>query len=309
APAGLKEAVVEVQLPYQPRAISVAVATETGARSSGAFSPEGAPVDLAPATVPLSGQTRNGIRIDGNFGDWAGVPRAAEPLSEELAGRLDITSAAAIGDGEGAQFYLNARSQVLEGTLPLRASAIAPAQVASTPSTPLPPRRTAGTDLLEVYLDTDSDPATGASAFGLGAEQLLRVDGVAGRVVSTQAFTFTPAQGWVLSPANVEAAAAGGELELSVVAAGLLGGDARFVLQGFEGGRDVTTSAITVGQMAGAGVPVGGLSAEPDAPEGPEPAVNPIPEISNVMAISAGVLSIVLVRRRMGARAGSKRGA
>ena len=309
AAAVLRGAALEAELPAVPRALSVAVAGPDSAASSGAFDLAGQPVFLEPPAPPRSDDVRNGVRIDGDFSDWRDIPRVEEQPTFGLPGRLDILSAAAIGDDASAQFYLSARSAVLMGTVPLRASPVSGAEAAPGPSAPAPPRRVAGTDLLEVYLDTDRDRLTGTPAYGLGADALLRVEGVRGRVVVAEAFTFD-AQGW--SPAGVpaEAAAAGGELEASVALTGLVGADARFVLQGFEGARDVNVNPVAVGRQAGGAGTSISLSPAAEAPSAPDAEVNPIPELSDVLALSAGVFLIFAIQRsRRRPRAGPERGA
>ncbi len=311
SPVGLRGADLEVGLPVMPAAMSVAVAGLDHATSTGGFDLEGQVMALEPPTPALSGDVRNGVRVDGDFSDWQTVTRVEEPVSPDLPGRLDIAATAAIGDDASAQFYVSAREEILVGTLPLRALPITPAEAAAVPSVsvPTPPRRIAGTDLLEVYLDTDSDPTTGTLAFGLGAEVLLRVEGVGGYAVGSYVFVFDAAAGWKLAEAAAEAAASAGELEASIALPGLVGADARFVLQGFDGARDVSTVPVAVGQVSGSAVSPGYGSLTLGGASGRDLTVNPIPEISEVFAVAAGVFLIFFVGRgRRRPDAGTRRG-
>ena len=274
---------VEFILPSVPRALSVAVATPLGATSTGAFLPTGEPISLDIQGLPTSTAIRNGILIDGDFSDWSGVVFAEDPYDAALPARLDLLKEAAIGDDGSAQFYVEARGGVLTGTLPLLATPLGPnpSAVASTNSPP--PRRTAGTDLLEIYLDTDLSATTGSPIGGLGADLVLHVEGFNGKVVLAQVFAYDGA-GWKPSSARLDAAAAGHAVELCAVTPGLVGARAVFVLSGFEGARDVSDAPVAVGRQAG------GMT-ETAAPPLPntrsDGQVNPIPEFSEV----AGVVS------------------
>jgi hypothetical protein len=297
AAAASHGASLEVSLPALPAALSVAVATLAGADATVGFDLQGQAVLLHPAGLVPTGTAHNGVLIDGDFSDWEQVPKSAEPSSPALPGRLDIVSAAAIGDEASAQFYVDAREGIMMGTLPLRATPVGgPAQEApSGAAVPAPPLRVAGTDLLEVYLDLDHDVATGAMAFGLGAEYMLRVEGTDGRVVAAQAFAFDG--GWTAVPAAAEAAAADGALEASFDVPGLTGADARFVLKGFEGALDVSQVPLTVGALSGgAAAPEGTVDAT-GAPAVPLD-LNPIPELADMAAVAAGVFVLFVVARR-----------
>ncbi len=296
AQAALRGSSLEVTLPGAPRALEVAVATLDSAKATAAFDPEGSVVTLGPPSAALSGEVRNGIRVDGDFSDWADVPTTQEPASPELPGRLDIVSTAAIGDGASAEFLVDTRAGILTGTVPLRASPIVSGSSGSAPAPFAPPRRVAGTDLLEVYLDTDNNPATGVPAFGLGAEYLLRVEGVRGVVVASDFFAAEGTGGWQAADSSAEAAASGGSVEAAVAAGGLVGADARFVLQGFDGGRDVSTVPTAVGAVSGSLAPAGDSGPSPGAAAQPAD-LNPIPEVSDVAVVAAGVLVIFTVRR------------
>lgn len=294
--AAMDGARLEFGAPAVPLALSVALALQGSATTTGALMADGTPNTFAPPGSPaLSGEVRNGIRIDGSFEDWNTV-LAVPDAEDALPARLDLIKAAAIGDDASAQFFLETRGGVLSGTLPIRAEPIG-SPAAQPALSQAPPRRVAGTDLFELYLDTDLRAATGVAVDGIGADMLLRVEGVSGVVVLTQLFTFSPSLGWALSGATAEAAAAGAKLEASVAAAGLVGARAKFVLTGFEGLRDINDQPVAVNRQAGAVV-------SSDFPPLPstraDPLASPIPEIGDVAAVIAGVLAITLFigRRR-----------
>ena len=289
---------LEIQLPDVPGVFSVAVATGKDAAASGAFTSEGTPVTASLQGEPLSLALRNGIRIDGDFADWQGVLHVADPEDRALPSRLDILSIAAVGDGASAQFKVDVRGGALEGTLPLRADPIGTAGGASATPSP-PPTRTAGTDRLDVYLDTDLSALTGAAFAGVGAENLLHIEGIDGVVVLAEFYDLDGAI-WKLSQARAEAAAGGGSIEAAVDAAGLVGARARFSLSGFEGAMDLNDTPVEVARHAGAlGAPLGGGNSLPEARSGVE--FTPIPEFSEV-AVGVGGAALIALGARRGRR-------
>jgi len=302
APAGASGAVLEVQVPLEPQRLSVALAGSASAVSSGALTPTGSAAPSAAPSMALTGALRNGIRIDGAFEDWAGVPRVGDPEDGALHARLDIRDVAAIGDGGSAQFYLDARGNLMQGTLPFRAEPLGSGNGGGgAASPPPPPRRVAGTDLLEIYLDTDLDSGTGARAGALGAERMLRVEGVAGAVVLSEFFEFKDGA-WAPSAAVSEAAAAGRALEAAVESEGLAGARAGFRLMGFEGTSDTVEQPVTVGRLAGALAPDSGPATALPVSRG-DALVSPIPEFGEVGVAVAVVGSLSLILRRRRARA------
>ncbi len=294
--AAAQGALIELQVPGAPFAFEIARATPLGASSAGAFDLTGASVAFASGAVPLTHAVQNGVRIDGDFSDWAGVPLTADATDGALPQRLDLLRVAAIGDAGSAQFLAEVQGAALEGTLPVRAEPIRPDGPGSAAPAP-PPRRTAGTDQLDIYLDTDRDGATGAVSFGLGAERLLRVEGVGGVVVLAQFFAYQRGA-WVPDPGHAEAAAAGGNVEASVEAAGLVGAAVRFTLTGFDGQDQSDADLQVAGEAGAARESVGTMAVAPPGESGV--LLNPIPEPA-AMAAVAGALGVFLVsanRRR-----------
>jgi hypothetical protein len=297
-PAAADGGRIELQVPQGVHAFEVAVATPSGASTTGALTVGGEALVFAVRGTPLSLAIQNGIRVDGQFSDWAGISRVSDAADSALPSRLDFLAFAAVGDTASAQFLVEVRGAAMGGTLPLRAGPIGPPGPAGATPAP-PPPRIAGTDRLEVYLDTDRDASTGAQVAGIGAERLLRVEGVGGVVVAVEFFAFEKGA-WAASPARAEAAAALGSVEAAVLEGGLVGADARFSITGFEGALDENHQPVRVANEAGAlGGTFGQFALAPPA-ESPV-IISPIPEFSDSAAVAVSVAVIALgasLRRR-----------
>ncbi len=297
AQAALSGASVELLLPFAPSVFSVALVTGDASRSSGALTRDGVAAPCVPPAPALSQKVRNGIRIDGDLTDWSSIAKVQDPSDEALPARLDMLEAAAVGDSGSAEFYVLARGGALEGTLPFRAEPLRGGDAAGG-SVPTPARRVSGGDLLEVYLDTDLNADTGARVGDIGAERLLRVEGAGGVPLMTE-FLALRDGAWKATGELAEAAASGHALEVAVESAGLVGARARFSLTGFEGATDVNDLPVVVGRFAGA------LAQPPETPA-PVPVSrggalsSPIPELSDVAAVSGavGLVGLFMGRRR-----------
>src|SRR6266699_829872 len=101
------------------------------------------------------------IRIDGLFGDWAGVPRVSASSAGAVNPNIDITDVAVTDNLDFLSFYMQVRGVALEGD--------------STSA------RT--TDAFFVFIDTDRSATTGYQIQGLGADRLIEIDGWGGAVV------------------------------------------------------------------------------------------------------------------------------
>lgn len=140
-----------------------------------------------------------GIKIDGEFGDWKGVVSYQDPKLDQVNNsdvnlveyRMDRT-------GDLVSFYLRVDGGVLGGAV-------------STDE--------AGLDSVQIFIDSDQDGTTGYSIGGIGSDHMLEICGYEGKVVNSIEKRFDGDKyeqndwnGWEMAY-SVQAAVKGNELE------------------------------------------------------------------------------------------------
>ena len=130
-----------------------------------------------------------GKTVDGWFGDWGpDLQNDTDPARVEPDRDLDRSSSNRTGTT--LFLYADVKGTLLGGApIPVRRTRWEPG---SGPSSTAPqfPIRNAGTDVLRVYIDTNSAVAAGLAIHGLrGADLLLEVDGIHGLITKRAAFS------------------------------------------------------------------------------------------------------------------------
>ena len=163
------------------------------------------------------------IQIDGAFGDWSG--RVLLDSNGELIANpnIDIAGAASVNTTSYSAFYVGVQGEIFQG-------AYVPATRGKPSSQggggPVIPQRKTGEDLLRVYIDSDISNATGElitrSPKVIGADYLLELNGMDGKVVSKTLFRYISGA-WVTVSVNVAAIADEQRIEMSVPASAIGG--------------------------------------------------------------------------------------
>jgi len=155
------------------------------------------------------------VTIDGAFADWQGRTSTDSDLTPVLTANIDIVETGASNTTESAFFFVSVRGEICCG-----------AYIPSVCAKPVPgggvvliPTRKTAEDIMRVYIDVDmsASPGLGISHLSesIGADRMLEVRGVFGRITSSTMFTYQSG-GWVDSGADVEAANDETRLELGV---------------------------------------------------------------------------------------------
>ena len=173
------------------------------------------------------------IRVDGQFGDWAGITKvAALPPQVTPNPDIEISHVALKDNLDSLAFYLQVQGNATAGgPTPLRI-----------------------TNTFYAFIDADRSYATGYQVQGIGADRMVRISTWGGQIVAASLMDFDPGHGhqdwngWV-SAGSVEAAAAGGEMEFQVpwldlsVARGPV--NVAFASRGWEGQSDAADVVVT----------------------------------------------------------------
>lgn len=125
---------------------------------------------IAPLFVYLIefGDTPSGMIIDGNFSDWEdkdGYGDSAEDATSNP--NINIVEYKMLKNKNDVHFYLEVQGDMLKGT-------------------------NTKTDSVHIFIDSDTDPATGYSVEGIGADYMLEAQGKSGRILSSDLNIFDP---------------------------------------------------------------------------------------------------------------------
>ena len=148
---------------------------------------------VAASLFPAPPGNQLAIAIDGNPGDWTGIPKYADP-SPAPDPNVAIQVYGVYPEGNFLSFLVQVSGQALGDP--------------------------AGYDAFYAFIDTDASAATGFQVGGLGADYVAQVYGGTGRVASATLFAFPPNAelNWSrrLPVAGISAAASGSSLEFGV---------------------------------------------------------------------------------------------
>ena len=171
-----------------------------------------------------------GMVIDGQFNDWDSVGRESDDF-DAANPHVDLREYAVAAQADETFFYLQVDGEVLNGIAVPAAEArsipshgadssnVPPASGSgSQQSTPLPVD--SSQDAVRVLIDTDNDASTGYRQFGLalGADRMVEITGHYGIITQRAEMVYTGSGGsWEWGAGSIiDAAASGGELELSL---------------------------------------------------------------------------------------------
>jgi hypothetical protein len=184
------------------------------------------------------------IAVDGAFADWNGRLSVDSDPSHVADHNLDILEVGNLSDSSDSLFYVSVEGEICSGTF-IPATVSKPSG-GSGGGGGIKPRHTAE-DILNIYVDSDRFNATGEAVdLGLkriGADQMIEVRGLFGRITSTKEFDYELGA-WVLSAGRVEAAKDEQRIEIGVSATSLGGSsDIDFIVEttSWKGRGDLAT--------------------------------------------------------------------
>ncbi len=210
---------------------------------------QGAPAMVYARAAPM------GIVIDGAFGDWTGRTTPDADSIPPANADIDITATGAVNTTASSSFYVSVRGSICNGTY-VPALKMRPSGGGGGGGTVL--TRLTGEDVLKIYVDSDLNASTGQAVTGagktIGADRLIEVHGIYGKIVGTSMKTY--AGDWSSIQVAVLAANDESRLELSVPAASLGGSsDIDFIIVTTDWrGRGDQATAVPQGSASGLSV-------------------------------------------------------
>lgn len=176
--------------------------------------------DGASAYVSSSPQE---IVIDGAFADWEGLLSIDQDALPVANPDVDIDEVGNLSTADSSYFYVSVEDEICSGTF-------VPATI-SKPSgsggggVVILPRHTAE-DILRIYIDSDRSNSTGETmsydSKVIGADQMIEVKGVFGRITSLSEFNYSSGN-WTQSSHVVEAAKDAKRIEIGISSASIGG--------------------------------------------------------------------------------------
>lgn len=185
------------------------------------------------------------IAIDGAFADWAGRLSADHDSIPVTNSGTDINEVGNVSTAQDSYFYVSVEGDMCNGTF-------VPAMVAKPSGSGggggVVRTRLAAEDTLRIYVDSDKSNSTGKvvalNSKQIGADQLIEVKGLFGRITSMKEFDYSASGTWVEMTDVVDAAKDTKRLEISVSAASIGGSaDIDFIFEttSWKGRSDLAT--------------------------------------------------------------------
>ncbi len=250
-----------------------------------------APRPVTVAGDPLrayAGPPPAGIHVDGLFHDWAAIdlPHSSPNVVNDSDVRIVRYGAAT--NATLAFFHIEVAGTLFNGEVPERVirSPLGRGGGGNASSTPGPPRRLTGEDVLRVYVDLNGSDTAGYAIGGIFADYLLEVRGFGGRITSTTLFAW--GSGWLrASGVSISLAKNGTDIEGSI-GIGPLSNSTRVVF--------VTADW---GGIADSTPPMTAIVDPPPTSTAPFP-VYAMPEFENIAVpiVSTILISLQCLRRR-----------
>lgn len=175
----------------------------------------------------------SGITIDGTFADWAGKTSVDQDPTPATSPSTDINQVGNVNTTLDSYFYVSVMDEMCSGTfVPSKASK--PAGTGGGGAV-IPARRTAE-DILRIYVDSDRSISTGKQmaldSKLIGANQMIEVKGLFGRITSMKEFDYSSSGSWVQTTDVVNAAKDEKRIEIGVSAASIGGSsDIDFIVE------------------------------------------------------------------------------
>jgi hypothetical protein len=186
------------------------------------------------------------ITIDGAFADWSGKTSVDQDPVPATSRSTDINQVGNVNTTHDSYFYVSVMDGMCNGTF-------VPATVSKPTGTGgggavTPARRTAE-DILRIYIDSDKSTSTGKpialNSKLLGADQMIEVKGLFGRITSMKEFGYsTTSVNWAAMTDQVGAAKDTRRMEIGVSAASIGGStDIDFIVEttAWNGRSDLAT--------------------------------------------------------------------
>jgi len=185
------------------------------------------------------------IVIDGAFADWEGRLSIDQDSMSVTNPGVDIDEVGNVSTTDNSYFYVSVEGQMCSGTF-VPAMILKPSGSGGGGGIVIPTRKTAE-DILRIYIDSDRSNSTGEgvvlSSQHIGADQMIEVRGLFGRIVSMNEFSYSSGS-WAPMSETVEAAKDAKRIEVSVSASSLGGSsDIEFIIETttWKGRADLAT--------------------------------------------------------------------
>jgi len=173
------------------------------------------------------------VTIDGAFADWEGRTSVDQNPMPATSPSTDINQVGNVNTTHDSYFYVSVMGEMCSGTF-VPAAVSKPAGTGGG-GTVIPARRTAE-DVLRIYVDSDRSISTGnpmaLDSKLIGADQMIEVKGLFGRMTSMKEFDYSSTGSWVQTNDVVNAAKDEKRMEIGVSAASIGGStDVDFIVE------------------------------------------------------------------------------
>jgi len=186
-----------------------------------------------PGASAYVGSPPAGIVIDGAFADWDGMLSVDLDTIPVTYPNLDIDKIGNVSDSDNSFFYVGVEGDMCSGTH-IPAVVVKPSGSGGGGATVVQ-RRTAE-DVLRIFIDSDRSVQTGElvvlDSKQIGADQMIEVKGLYGRITSTTEFNYSGSGSWDRTTDQVKAAKDSKRIEISVTSTSLAGSvDIDFIVE------------------------------------------------------------------------------
>ena len=185
------------------------------------------------------------IAIDGAFADWAGRLSVDDDSIPVTDPSTDIDEVGNVSTAHDSYFYVSVAGDICSGTFV--PSMVTKPSGGGGGGAVIQPRHTAE-DILRIYVDSDKSNSTGETVAlnskQIGADQLIEVKGIFGRITSMKEFDYSPSSKWIEMTDVVQAAKDTKRIEISVNAVSIGGSaDIDFIVEttSWKGRSDLAT--------------------------------------------------------------------
>ena len=187
------------------------------------------------------------ITIDGAFADWEGRLSTDLDTIPVTKPSVDIDKVGNVSNSGDSYFYISVEGEICSG-------AYVPAKVAKPSGSGgggggvVTPTRQTAEDIMRIYVDSDKSNLTGQQVTLdsklIGADQLIEVKGLFGKITSTKEFDYSQSSKWTETNDVVKAVNDAQRMEIGVTAASLDGSsDIDFIVEStsWKGQEDLAT--------------------------------------------------------------------
>jgi len=173
------------------------------------------------------------ISIDGSFADWQGRLSEDQDSASIESPNVNIDDVGNVSTTQDSCFYVSVKGEMCSGTV-VPAMVVRPSGSGGGGGVIILPRHTAE-DILRIFIDSDRSNSTGElvaySTAQIGADQMIEVRGLYGKITSANEFDYASGQ-WTQTSHDVDAAKDSKRIEIGVTSSSLGGSsDIDFIVE------------------------------------------------------------------------------